>query len=701
MTHWRVSSATLLALALFSCTGAGGDSPLAEPDASRPPDSGTVVDADTQMPDASPLPPDAAPLPPDAAPLPPDAGTGGGSGTSPTYPTQHPRIYIGANRQRLTSALATGRPAATRFRSVVDNWVAGTDYWGFRSWSAALMGQLTADPKYCTKAVAVVEAQVTAAEAAIAAGRAPAVAGDSYLEIGGDIGDLALVYDWCFANLSSTQKSRWIAYANQAVWNVWHPSQAKWGSSTIPWTGWATNDPANNYYYSFLRATMLLGLATRGENSQADAWLTQFRDTKVLGQLVPTFNADLVGGGSREGTGYGTAMNSLFLLYDFWKATTGEDLASKTGHTRASMLTFMHQVMPTLDRFAPTGDQSRDSTAAMFDYQRAYLQELVALFPADPVSPRALTMLAMSSVPQMTQAFNYWGDFLYDSTAAPQPLAGLNTTRYASGIGQLYMRSSWDKNATWVNLIAGPYTQSHAHQDQGSLMIYKEGWLAHDAVIHSHSGLRQETGAHGLVRIDSGGSPVRQIASTISKLVALHTGPGWVYAASDLTPAYKNNPAISKVQREVVYLQPDVVVVYDRVTSAAGTTQTWQLPTPVRPTLAGATATIASNHTLNVRRLVPATATSAVHDYKAADADFGGGFRLDETSAGGDVRHLHVLSIDNSVTSATATGDTTATVVLANGTTVRIAFNRDTVGATLTHGATTTTLAAGVDTLPE
>jgi hypothetical protein len=665
----------------------------AKPDAATSPDSGTVVV------DATPPTPDAAPSTPDAGTLPPDASTGGGGG-APVYPTQHPRIYLGPNRARLTSALATNRTAATRFRTVVNNWVAGTDYWGFRSWSAALMGQLTNDPKYCTKAVAVVETQVTAAEAAIAAGRAPAVAGDSYLEVGGDIGDLALVYDWCFANLTATQKARWIAYANQAVWNVWNPSQAKWGTKVIPWTGWATNDPANNYYYSFLRATMLLGLATYGENSQADAWLTQFRDTKLLGQLIPTFNADLVGGGSREGTGYGTAMNGLFLLYDFWQATTGEDLASKTGHTRASMLTFMHQVVPTLDRFAPTGDQSRDSTAAMFDYQRAYLQELVALYPTDPASPRALTMLATSSVPAMTQAFNYWGDFLYDSTATPQPLAGLSTTRYASGIGQLYMRSSWDKNATWVNLIAGPYTQSHAHQDQGSLMIYKEGWLAYDAVIPSRSGLRQETGAHGLVRIDSGGAPVRQVASTISKLVGLHTGPGWVYAASDLTAAYKNNPAISKVQREIVYLQPDVVVVYDRVTSAAGTTQVWQLPTPVRPTISGANATIASNHTLNVRRLAPATATSTVYDYRA-DTDFSGGFRLDETTAGGDVRHLHVLSIDNSLTSATATGDSTVTVVLANGTTVRIAFNRDAIGATLTYGATTTTLAAGVDTLPE
>ena len=41
--------------------------------------------------------------------------------------------------------------------------------------------------------MATIEAQVSAAEAKIAANQAPAVAGDSYLEVGGMIGDLALV----------------------------------------------------------------------------------------------------------------------------------------------------------------------------------------------------------------------------------------------------------------------------------------------------------------------------------------------------------------------------------------------------------------------------------------------------------------------------------------------------------------------------
>ena len=107
----------------------------------------------------------------------------------------------------------------------------------------------------------------------------------------------------------------------------------------------------DNYYYSFLRATMLLGLAdARARIRRADTWIDQFRQTKMLGELVPTFNADLVGGGSREGTGYGVAMRGLWSLYDLWKSTTGEKMRLEDRHTRASLLAMIHQIVPTLDR---------------------------------------------------------------------------------------------------------------------------------------------------------------------------------------------------------------------------------------------------------------------------------------------------------------------------------------------------------------
>jgi hypothetical protein len=625
-----------------------------------------------------------------------------GADVLPTYPTQHPRIYINKHRDRLKAALNANTPAASRFRTTIDGWVNGNDIWGFQVWNAALLGQLSGDPKYCAKAVSAIDAFVASEEAKIAAGTQPKVADNSYLHSGELIGDVALVYDWCFDVVAAAQKARWVAYMNTTLWNLWNHTQAKWGNTPKPWLGWSVNDPLNNYYYSFLRATMLVGLATKSEDPKGDEWITMFRDTKVLGQLVPAFDDKLRGGGSLEGSAYGVSMRGLWNLYDIWFSTTGEKLQAKTKHARQSLRYFMHHVLPTFDRVAPNGDQPRDMTAMFFDYHRQYLQELIQLYPNDPMSARAKALLESSSLPQMMRPEMVVYDFLYDMAAVTaKPLDGAGTRYYASGIGQLYSRSGWDRSATWVNFTAGAYLEDHAHQDQGSLLVYKDGWLGYDGVIDSTNGIIQETGSHSLVRINRGGTPIKQKWKTESTMVGMHAGDGYLYAAADVTPAYGGDAAVSKVQREMIYLAPNTIVIYDRVTTSADTTQTWQLATPMAPSISGAVATIRGTHTMTAQRLVPASATSSASFSLASATGYRAGFRVDTAQPGGDRRYLHVLSIDGSVTNASASGDNAATIALAGGQTATVTFNRDDIGATLDYNGKTTTLGAGIDALPE
>lgn len=626
-----------------------------------------------------------------------DGQTGGRS--SPIYPTQHPRIYLGSQAARLNAALAAHTPAADRFSSFVTQWENGADLWDFPAWAAALRGALTHNSNDCSKAIADVENQVSTAEGVIASGGSPDVARDSYLYSGEMLGNVILTYDWCFDQVSASQKQRWIAYADQTVWNIWHPDQAKYGSTAMPWSGWSVDNPSNNYYYSFLKATMLLGLATKGENPNADQWIAQFRTAKLGNELVPTFDRDLTGGGSREGTGYGNSMRKLFELYELWEATTGERIADLTPHTRASMLDWIHLTMPTLDRTAPIGDHSRDSSSAFFDYDRHYLLELATLFPTDALAGRVKAMLASSSVPQMGQGFMAPYDFIDDRpTVATTQLAGLDTTYYAPGTGVVATRSDWSKQATWVGLIAGPYTESHAHQDQGSLMIFKNDWLAYDACHDTHSGVRQELDQHAMVRLIRGGATVQQHQGTTSQVLGLQRGTGWMHVAADVTAAYGGDGDVQKVQREMVYLAPDVLVVYDRVKTSASVTQSWSLASPNAPSISGANATLGG---LVVQRLVPASASSSSYSFAANDSDYRGGFRLDENVGGGDQRYLHVLSTAGHAVNAQAIGDNGVTVTLPDGRVAVITFDRDSAGATMVLAGATIALPATMTALPE
>ncbi len=235
-------------------------------------------------------------------------------------------------------------------------------------------------------------------------------------------------------------------------------------------------------------------------------------------------------------------------------------------------------------------------------------------------------------------------------------------------------------------------------------MIYKASWLAGDGVLGSSNGIIQDTTSHSLVRVDSGASFVKQKVNTTSTLVALHRGADWLHAASDTTAAYGASSTVSRMQRELVYLKPNVVVVYDRVTTGSGTTQTWQLATPTAPSIAGLTATIGGTHQLKVQRLAPAAGASTATSMAGQPANGGSyvaGYRLDTPVAGGDVRYLHVLSLDGAVASATASGDSAVTITLTGGQTATVSFERDTTGASLTWNGTTTALAAGIDDIPE
>ncbi len=605
--------------------------------------------------------------------------------TTPTYPTAHPRVLLShaATKSCLQQLLAANVASAVRFRDYVDGQLAGNDYYGFEGWHAALMYQLTGNVAYANYAVNWVDTLVTSEEALINAGQKATVSNDSYLYVGDMIGDTMLVYDWAYDRLTPSQRTRWVNYANQAVWNVWHPSQAQWGGVGYPWSGWSIDNPANNYYYSFLRATMLTGLASRGENAQAQTWLDTFRTSKLENQLFPTFNSDLTGGGSREGTGYGVSLRGLFRLYDWWERSTGERVADKTPHTLATMAFMLHSIVPTLDYLAPTGDHARESTAALFDYHREELLELMAMYPNERLSAVADTALRDSSVPEMGSRFMFYADFIYNPPALnPETLDALSTAYWAPGTGQFAMRSDWTTGAAYSNFICGPLTESHAHRDQGSFVIYRGSWLASDANTASHSGIEQDEFNHNLVRITANGSTITQnVEGQPCHMAALANNAQFTYASAQVTPLYAGKPQVSKVEREYLFLKPGTFVIFDRVvTSGAGMSRIWTLNMPGSPTINGDRFSyVSGGNRLDVYRLAPTGLTSQVVSGFSPRVEV-------SDSAGSQSLFLHVIDTNGGVATAArsdAAGQTGVQITFADGRSALVRFSNTGLGGTL------------------
>jgi len=510
-------------------------------------------------------------------------------------------------------------------------------------------------------------------------------------------------------------RTRWVNYANQAVFNAWYrhtnnmTPKAAFGGTNLQqvndYSPWGANNPRNNYYYSFLTATMMLGLATQGENPQADGWLGQFRTAKLAQQLIPVFNGQLEGGGSREGTGYGTALRSLVRLYYWWEQSTGQRIHDQTPHTKASLAHFMHNMVPTLDRYATTGDQARDELGMLFDYQLDYMKILMQLYPTDRLSAVSKSLIAQATPSSMTQQFMYQSDFMYDTgSITAQPLSNLATTYFGKGTGMFATRGSWTTGAAYANFICGPNDESHAHNDQGSFTLYRGTWLAIDANMDMTSGLAQSEHVHNLVRFQKNGSNVAQNRyNNPCEMRVAADNSNYSYAEANLLPVYAANGGsnITRVERRFLFIKPGVFVVFDPVTTAgSGMKKIWTMNVPNVPSVSGNQISyVAGSNRMDIHRISPPTGADTTLqvlswksvtplDWSEVPKATATAHRIDlANTAVGTTNFLHVIGTNGAISGVPVQDDGTnqsgTTFNLADGRTVTVRFNNDARGGSV------------------
>lgn len=552
-----------------------------------------------------------------------------GSYTYPACTVASNPPVVGNGLQLDLSYVNQSSATYTRFRNMVDAVVNGGGRpYVFSALDPAYMFRITGQAKYCTLAVQIAEEQVTAAEAAIAGGGRPAISGDSYLDVGPMLSEVGVAYAWCAAQMTSAQRTRWANYANQALYNVWNHNSATWGGRSATWSGWSVDNPANNYYYSFVTATMYWSLAS-GNNTYLNLLVND--KLPALTQLYSTVS----GGGSREGTGYGTSHMGLFHLYKVWKDSTGQDIANASTHMTDSIRYWVHATVPTRERFAPIGDQARDSSASLYDYHRRLVLEAMELSTNQNDKNLASWWLNHISISQMTGAFNFRHDLYPAGSSGALPSEPL--IHHATGTGHLFARTSWNTDATWVSFIAGPFTESHAAQDQGSIEIYKNQWLAVRPNILGHSGIVQDVNYQNNLRFEQNGSIVRQTLEdslyptrpSVMTLTSRNNSTGEFTAEADLKNAYYGKSAVTSWNRKVGFVNEGgarVINVQDLFQVSSGTQAVFQLHTIAQPAISGNTVSAGG---LVMTVLAPANPQIRIVSVPTENSDFSGGYRIE------------------------------------------------------------------------
>ncbi|MFQ5420140.1 MAG: hypothetical protein ACE5EY_07235, partial [Anaerolineae bacterium] len=312
------------------------------------------------------------------------------------------------------------------------------------------------------------------------------------------------------------------------------------------------------------------------------------------------------------------------------------------------------------------------------------------------------------------------------ASAPADPHAGLATDFYAPGFGRILSRTDWSENAAWFSYLIGWINIDHQLSEGNQFGFYRDGeWLTKSRVgwdgsqepwgcnigrSDYHNNLALENDPPDLPSDDFlyncylNGSEYMYTNNGDGHLPAHSFGNGYVYVLGEATDLYNAAELLSSdivhASRSLFWLQPDVIVVYDRATSATnGRYKRFWLNLPAQPGINGrqATAVTASGQQLFVTNLLPANADMAAvamepfPDEVAVDEPMQYRLRVEAPGGPADTRFLHVLEGADAGAAATAvslvqsTGGTPFAGAMVGNTAVLFPVNLDITFTSLTY----------------
>jgi hypothetical protein len=441
----------------------------------------------------------------------------------------------------------------------------------------------------------------------------------------------AIVYDWCYPELTAEQKMAFIAELIRLAKTLecGYPPKK---------TGMVIGHPSE---WMILRDMLSAGVATYDENPE----MYRLAAVKFFGTHVPVRNWWYPGGAFHQGPGYADArfQSDMYPLWIFDRMGAGNVFNPSQQFVPYE---WIYLRRPDL-KFIRSADGQNWPTRLGSLLTASYYGDgyILANFLKDPVADpdyKLLHFLWRDSKPIRISDNTLFELLWRDPDLKPLPISDLPLSRYFGfPYGWMVARTGWDSSSVIVQMRMNIYNFiGHQHLDAGSFDIYYKGPLAiHSGVYQGitggygsphHVNYYQRTIAHNSLLIydpqerftagrreldNDGGQRLPnnwQSANTLEDMLqgTFKTGtvlgqgfgpdpqkPAYTYLKGDITQAYSDK--VREVKRSFVFLNlgrveaPAALIVFDRVTAASPAFQKyWLLQSVTKPTVEGSTAVV-------------------------------------------------------------------------------------------------------------
>jgi hypothetical protein len=397
---------------------------------------------------------------------------------------------------------------------------------------------------------------------------------------------LALGLDWLdgYSGLSSSFRTQvitnlesWFNYLQNNSWQHNNPASnygaGDYASNVFTALALLNRDPANG------PSLLTQALADRTNN------LLPLLQSQASAGYGPWWGRGLQGGFWDEGWSYGWGAAENLLEAAQALQVSGQISAASyqanEGAWANQVLTDLLEAQPSPNTVYNGGDWSQ-YPAAFLDKQLFYVLSGTA------TDPNAVAYANYVLQNYTTKDRNDFTDLLFSNPSIPASnWSALPLQSFAPGTGLLLARSDWGTSPTWVAFQFENIQASHQVYTAGQLQIQRgaDDLLVNTTALDQTQSPQVESTYGNTVVVDDNGDGLQSNRYAMS---TYYGSPGLVVNAYEATNAYaylsgdyhaaysnKNKPGgggpVSELNRQLVYLRPDLVLVYDRVTTVKST----------------------------------------------------------------------------------------------------------------------------------